>query len=88
MSRTETISLVDKHIVEQLDTDISYHVSVNTTGTTPDRTELKEYLLMNKNLDVDMMHKEVPTDIGTVTYEDDKIISVTLRDGILESYGY
>lgn len=85
MTRTETIKVVDKYLVEpQVD---GYSVSINTTGDTPDREELKSAIYTQHDVDVDMLADEVPSDIGTVTYTDDgSIESITLEEWVIEKY--
>lgn len=86
--RKERITLVDSQIIEETDEFVSYSVSVNTTGTTPDRVELKEEIYNRADVDVDSMHEDVPSEIGTVTYSDDnEIQSIILDDWVQKVYG-
>lgn len=86
--RTERITLVDSHVIEETDEFVSHAVSVNTTGNTPDRVELKEEIYNIADVDVDSMHEEVPTEIGDVTFSDtDEIQSITLDDWVQAQYG-
>jgi hypothetical protein len=86
--RIETISLVDKYVIEERENTKLWAVSVNTSGLTPDREKLKSEIYYQGNVDVDEMAEEVPAEIGTVTYNsEDEIIDIQLEEWVVSEYG-
>lgn len=84
--RTETIFVADARQI--MDDGPAWAVTLNTTGTTPNREALYE-AVYDAGINPDDLHDHEDKDIGTVAYDvDGDIVGVDLDEWVLKEYGY